>query len=96
MVEYVCGGCGYRFESLEESTAGIPNLLRCACGSYAELAVSAPRPATIHAATSVIGKDEPPPKLGDANNAAIEDGETVGSWKRGRVKSLNYTAEGKS
>ena len=82
MLEFVCP-CGVRFESLEKER---PTTMTHSCGAEATRAISAPKMATIWAAAATTGKSEPPPNLSFANTQSIADGETVGSWKRGRRK----------
>ena len=70
MVEYVCGGCGHQFDSLESADA-IPEHLPCPKGCVllgyprgAERVVSATHFKAVYAWVTQGGVEEPPPGSG--------------------------------
>jgi hypothetical protein len=84
LVEFLCSGCGERYESLEDRPAPA-RVAHLACGQEAELVISAPKPAT-QWGTAVRGKSDPPPSQRSVDTRGLGDGMSLNDWRKQRAR----------
>jgi len=80
MVEYLCGSCGLRSESLEDRGAVAQEIPCARCGSPAVRAVSAVM-CKIPLATVTRGKNGPPPERA-LDTRELGDGMPLREWRK--------------
>lgn len=85
LVEFRCGGCGERFESLQERPAPA-RILHVACGQDAERIISAVKAVVASAKPTPVsrGKSDPPPGPAAVDTRALADGASMQEWKAKR------------
>lgn len=88
LLEYTCGSCGLRVESLESRSSPSPSV-SCPCPSCpgtAERVISAPKVGTVWATAVTRGKSDERPSPGYLDTRGMADGQTRREWKAERRK----------
>lgn len=82
MLDYLCGACGLRTESLE--LRGCPPIaIKCECGAYAERTISAVKSGTVWASAVTRGPaQERPP--GALSTRSLAEGMRRDEWRAQR------------